>query len=308
MAPVSGGGILAVVVVNHRRHDLLAGCLASLAASTRRPEIVVVVDNESDPAALTAALDPVAGAFDLRPRPDAGNKGYATSCNRGAAAAPEADRLLFLNADTELGPDALAACLDALEADPRTGIVTAQLVRPDGERDHACHRGLPTPSAALFHTLGLDRRFPRSRRLARYTLGWLDPASTHEVEACSGAFLLVRSALLARVGGWDEAYRFYAEDLDLCARVRAAGSRIVYVGSARVLHVKGASSGIGRPEAELDAAQRAIRDRVRGEIARSHRRYWELHLAAGTPRPLRAPVRAWLALTERRAGQGRGSA
>lgn len=305
---MSGGGTLAAVIVNHRRHDLLAACLASLAASSRPPEIVVVVDNESDPEALARALAPVTGAFDLRPRPDAGNKGYAASCNRGAAAAPEAERLLFLNADTELGRDALAACLAAQDADPDAGIVTAQLVRPDGERDHACHRGLPTPSAALFHTLGLDRRFPRSRRLARYTLGWLDPGSTHEVEACSGAFLLIRAGLLARVGGWDEAYRFYAEDLDLCARVRAAGSRILYVGSARVLHVKGASSGIGRPDAELDAAQRAVRDRVRGEIARSHRRYWEVHLAARTPRPLRAPVRAWMALAERRADQRSGPA
>lgn len=296
-APATARPPLGVVVVHHRTPDLLRRCLLHLAASTTPPERIVVVDNESDPGALAAAT---AGIDRLVLRPDPGNKGYSASCTAGAAAAGT-PLLLFLNADTAVDPDCLARCTDALLADPSVGIVTARLERPDGRLDHACHRGDPTVGASLAWTLGLARRRPRSRRLAGYTLGWLDPLTDHDIAACSGAFLLIRAATLGRIGGWDGAYRFYGEDLDLCARVRAAGLRVRYVGTARALHEKGASSGFGLPDAALDPARRAARARLRADAAAAHQRYFRIHVAPRTAAPARVLAGAWLALGVRRA-------
>ena len=136
---------------------------------------------------------------------------------------------------------------------------------------------------------------PGSRRLGHYRLSWLDPLTVHDVEACSGAFLLIRRAALAAVGGWDERYWFYAEDLDLCLRVAQAGWRVRYVGTATATHVKGGSSNLRRAPRELTEAQRATRQRVREAAVESHERFYREHLAAGTARPLRPLVRAMFA-------------
>ena len=159
------------------------------------------------------------------------NPGYAAACNRGAAAA-SGDWLLFMNADVMVDAACLGAVLAEAAPDPGIGIATCRLVRPDGSLDHACHRGIPSVLDSLIYKARLDRLAPRSRRLGHYRLSWLDPWTVHDVEACSGAFLLIRREALEAVAGWDERYWFYAEDLDLCLRVTQAGWRVRYVGTA----------------------------------------------------------------------------
>ena len=287
---------LGVVVINYRRHDLLRTCLQALTASSRPPERIVVVDNATDPAALDTALAGMPEVLALR---NDGNPGYAASCNQGRRAAGT-DLVLFLNADVTVAPDCLEQAVGALVADPDVGIVTARLERPDGSLDHACHRGLPTPEAALWYSLRMHRLRPESRRFAAYTMSWLDPATEHDIEACSGAFLLLRAETLDAIGGWDEGYWFYAEDLDVCLRVLRAGLRVRYVPAAVAVHVKGASSNLRADDRRLAAAEQATRDRVRLAIVASHLRFYRLHLAATTPRPLRWLVEARFALDRRR--------
>ncbi len=131
---------------------------------------------------------------------------------------------------------------------------------------------------------------PRSKRLGHYRMSWLDPSTVHDVEACSGAFLLIRRETLEAVGGWDERYWFYAEDLDLCLRVTQAGWRVRYVGTTTALHVKGGSSNLRRSRDDLTDEQRATRRRVQMAIIDSHERFYREHLQAGTARPLRPLV------------------
>lgn len=208
--------------------------------------------------------------------------------------------MLFLNADVELEPGCLAACVAEMGADRSIGIVTCRLVRPDGRLDHACHRGLPTPLAALAYALKLDRLFPRSRRLARYRMAWLDPTTVHDVEVCSGAFMLMRRELLEEVGGWNERYWFYGEDVDLCLRVAAVGRTVRYVGTASAVHVKGASSLLRRPRRELTPAEIAHRRRIQRAIIESHGLLFREHLMTGTPRIVSALVLVLLAVQRAR--------
>lgn len=286
---------LGVVVVSYRRYDLLRTCLLALDGSARRPDRIVVVDNASDQGALERA---VAGIPSVQVIANSGNPGYAASCNQGAGAAAT-DLVLFLNGDVTVAPDCLDRVTAAIEADPGVGIVTARLERPDGSLDHACHRGIPTAAAALWYALRLHRLRPRSRRFAAYTMGWLDPRTDHDIEACTGAFLLIRRADLEAIGGWDEGYWFYAEDLDLCLRVLRAGLRVRYLASAVAIHVKGASSNLRSDARTLDPEEQATRDRVRLAIVASHHRFYRLHLAATTPAPLRLLVEARFRLDRR---------
>jgi GT2 family glycosyltransferase len=288
--------VISVVVVDFRSSQLVDACVRSVLAGTRVPDEIVIIDNEGQgrPSAWDTATAPVVRTLTF-PR----NLGYSASCNAGAAAT-SGDVLLFLNADVTLDPECLERCVGALTSEPDIGIVTCRLVRPDGTLDHACHRGLPTPLSSVAYKLRLHRLFPRSRRLGRYTMAWLDPLGEHDIEACSGAFMLLPRTVLDDAGGWDERYRFYAEDLDLCLRVRQAGRRVRYVGTATATHVKGAFSKHGVRDRELDASERSVKRRVRREIARSHRLFFEEHMRARSPRPVRAAISLIFALQELR--------
>jgi GT2 family glycosyltransferase len=286
---------VSAVIVDHHRQDLVVEALGALRAGTRPPDETIVVETDTSSApSLASAPDRLVILGD--------NPGYAAACDRGAAVA-RGEWLLFMNADVTVSPTCLELVLDEAASDPTIGIVTCRLVRPDGSLDHACHRGIPSVLDSAAYKSGLDRLASRlapwSRALGHYRMAWLDVQETHDVEACSGAFLLIRASALAAVGGWDERYRFYAEDLDLCLRVRREGWRVRYVGAASALHYKGSSSHLRRSSRELTPEERATRQRVRTEIVASHRRFYLEHLEADTPRVLRPLVRAMFALQRR---------
>jgi GT2 family glycosyltransferase len=284
--------LLSVIIVNFRSHALVNDCLRSLLAGTMQPDEIVVIDNEADGGGLASDL---AAEPRIRLSERSDNPGYAASCNAGAALAG-GDQLLFLNADVTVDPDTLERCWSVLSADPAIGVVTPRLVRPDGSMDHACHRGLPTAGASLAYKLRLHRLFPRSHRLARYTMAWLDPSTDHDIEACSGAFLLVSRQDLDAVGGWDERYRFYGEDLDLCLRLTDRGLRVRYLGSVRATHLKGAFSHRDTPDAALDDSQRAVKRWVEREIIASHRLFFEEHIRDRSMAPTRLAIQLMFAL------------
>jgi len=289
---VSSTATVAAVIVNYERYDLLGQCIGSLLASSRRPDEIVVVDNSTDRARMVA----VEAAFpSIRVVANDDNRGYAVACNQGWLATT-ADHVLFLNADITLRPDCLALCMDEALAHPDVAIVTCRLVRPGGGFDHACHRGTPTPLASLAYALRLHRIFPRSRRLGRYTMSWLDHSSAHDIEACSGAFMLISRADLQAVNGWDERYWFYAEDVDLCLRLRRRGKRVRYLGIATAIHVKGASSRLRVSSRRLTLDDRRHKRRVQRAIVDSHRFFFQEHFQRTTPLPLSIAIRGMFAL------------
>ena len=291
--------MLSAIIINHRSSMLADAAARSLLGGSLAPDEIVVIDNEGTDGGLSA---------ELRARPDvrlvarAENPGYSASCNLGAKSA-RGDILLFLNADVALEPDCLRRCAAILADDPGIGIVTARLVRPDGTLDHACHRGLPTTASSLAYLLRLHRLAPRSRRLGGYTMSWLDPLTEHDVEACSGAFMLMPRAVLDAAGGWDERYRFYGEDLDLCLRVRDAGWRVRYVADAVATHVKGAFSLRDVPDEALTPEQRRHKLAVRRDVLAAHRLFYAEHLEAGAAWPMRRAAELLFRVQERRLSQ-----
>ncbi len=276
------------VVVNFRRYDLLVTCVDSLTASSSPPAEIIVVDNESDASGLAefTARYPAAQVIANKT-----NTGFAFACNQGWRAS-SAPFVLFMNPDVTVEQGCLRECLAEIGSAADIGALTCRLVLPDGRLDHACHRGIPTPSASLAYKLRLNRLFPRSRLFGRYTMSWLDPLTVHDVEACCGAFMLVRRSVLETVGGWDEHYWFYGEDLDLCVRIGGLGKRIRYLGTSTAVHLKGASSHLRERTRDLGPRDRATKRKVQAAIIDSHTRFFRQHFERSTPWLIGALIRA----------------
>lgn len=230
---------LTIVIVHYNTPDYLERCLQSIEAETRQVEWrVVLVDNASREQhfsplmqrhpRLECLLNPV-------------NLGFAAGCNRGIRHRP-APFYLLLNPDCVIQEGAIDRVFRFLQERPEAGIVGCRVNNPDGSLQLACRRSIPRPSTAFFRFSQLSRLFPRSRRLARYNLSFIDDHQTHEVEAVSGSFLMFRHQLISQIGLLDESFFLYGEDLDFCYRALQKGWKIYYYPQARIVHHKRRSS------------------------------------------------------------------
>jgi N-acetylglucosaminyl-diphospho-decaprenol L-rhamnosyltransferase len=203
--------------------------------SAGTPE-VVVVDNASrdtSVAALLAALPDVTVIH----APE--NVGYARAANLGTAAT-RAEVVAVLNPDTCLEPGTAAACLRRLDEVERVAACGPRLKNTDGS-DYPSARSNPSVPLAVMHGL-LGLWWPKNSFTTRYRQLDADPDRPRVVDWISGAALWLRRTSLDAIGGWDERYFMYLEDVDLCWRLRRAGWDIAYEPEAVVWHVQGAST------------------------------------------------------------------
>jgi GT2 family glycosyltransferase len=153
----------------------------------------------------------------------------------------ERDFLLVLNPDCFVEPASIAVLAAALDGDPALGFTGPRIDLESGRPDHACLRNDPDPIGALLYFSRLPRLLRRPS-LNRYSLAHADYDAEQDLQAGTAACLMVRGADFGAVGGFDEAFFMYGEDLDLCRRLRAAGHLGRYVPRARALHLKGEAS------------------------------------------------------------------
>ena len=234
-----GGGRVDVVVVTFESEEHIGPCLASLRAEGVRA--VVVADNASEDGTATAVAAADSAARFL---PLGANLGYGRAVNRGAAAlgdAPSgADVLLVINPDTVVHPGALSALVAALDADPGLGIVGPAVVNTDGSL-YPSARTFPDLLVATGHAFfGLVA--PRNRFSRRYKLLDWDHTTARRVDWVSGSAFCIRRSVFDAVGGFDEAFFMYMEDVDLCWRLGRAGWGVGYEPAATVTHVQGVST------------------------------------------------------------------
>ena len=228
---------VSTIIVNYNAGSLLRGCVESLLQCPLNIEIIVV-----DNASTDGSLDALAGLPVQIIRNDY-NAGFAAACNAGVNAA-SAPYLLFLNPDTYFSPGALTCLLDALRSDEQTGMAGGLLINPDGTEQGGGRRAIPTPWRSFVRAFGLVRfsnRWPRlfyDFHLHRQPL----PEGNIEVEAISGACMMVSREAIQDVGAWDERYFLHCEDLDWCMRFRQKDWKILFVPSARIYHALGACS------------------------------------------------------------------
>jgi GT2 family glycosyltransferase len=196
------------------------------------------------------------------------NLGFSKANNRGTAVAT-GEIVLFLNSDTRVAVDALVKPCDYMTAHPEVGALTVNLVYPTGERDPDNHRGFPTPWNALCHFSGLSKLLPNNPTYNGYFQSFLDFSQTHPVDVIAGSYMMMPMTLCRELGGWDESYFFYGEDIDFCYRINQAGYQIIYFPEVEVIHYKGASSGLRKESAHLAKPPKETRVKVAKESVRA---------------------------------------
>lgn len=220
--------------MNYNAGLLLASCVKN---ALEQSDQVVVVDNDSCDGSLKYLEDTIADRHDLTIIRNRLNLGFASACNIGSQYAKN-ELILFLNPDCILGRNAVFELVAAMNENYMAGIAGPYLANSDGTEQEGGRRALPTPWRAFVRAFGLYR-------LARW---WPDlfsdfhlhtqpvPDRPVEVEAISGACLVIKKELLFRIGLWDERYFLHCEDLDLCMRVRQGGNLVLFVPTARSVH------------------------------------------------------------------------
>jgi N-acetylglucosaminyl-diphospho-decaprenol L-rhamnosyltransferase len=236
---------LSIVILNYNTRDHLRACLralqvessTSLGGGAIEVEVIVVDNASSDGSADMVASEFLWVRLVRSPR----NGGFAFGNNQALRLCSGAN-VLLLNPDTVMPSGGLARLLACLKAHPEAGIVGPKLLKPDGSMHLACRRSFPTPSVAFYRFSGLSRLFPHSPRFGRYNLTFVDPDQAIEVASVCGACLLVRSAVIERIGLLDERFFMYGEDLDWCLRTRLMGWTVRYEPGIVVQHQHGAAS------------------------------------------------------------------
>jgi N-acetylglucosaminyl-diphospho-decaprenol L-rhamnosyltransferase len=239
MEAAEGGGAapITVVVVSWNTRELLANCLEGLREDAQSGLADVwVVDNASDDGSPAMVRERFGWARLIEP---ASNLGFGAAVNR-VASQTSTPWLVAANADVRPGPGALATLVATASAGPRTGIVAPRLVQPDGTTQYSAHP-FPTLRNALIFNLGLRRLMSGDLEQAVFPAGW-DPDQPSSPDWVHGALLLIRRAAWDAVGGFDERQWLYAEDLDLCWRLRRAGWIVRYEPAARVEHAVSAAT------------------------------------------------------------------
>ena len=228
---------LSVIIVNWNVRDLLRRCLHSILASLPACQLeIIVVDNGStdgSPEMVRTEFPQV----HLMANPD--NRGFTAANNQGLAVA-RGRYVLLLNPDTEVVGDALETLVAFADAHPDVGVVGPQLLNPDGTVQSS-RRRFPTQATALLESTWLQPYAPR-RLLARYYVLDRPDDEVQDVDWVTGAALMARREAVEQVGPLDEGFFMYSEELDWCRRFRAAGWRVIYLPTARIIHHEGKSS------------------------------------------------------------------
>ncbi|MEO6027323.1 MAG: glycosyltransferase [Candidatus Binatia bacterium] len=225
---------LSIVVPTRDTRGLTLACLAAVARELPRDGEIVVVDDGSRDGSADAI---VAAHPTVRVLRHEASRGFSVAANAGLAAAT-GDVLVLLNSDTEVLPGALASLCRAIEGRPRLAAAGALLVEPDGRAQWS---GGAVPDARWLFALAsgvaaLAARVPGYRR-------WR-PVSGHRtgaVEWVPATAVALRADAWREQGPFDEGFRLYAQDLDLCLRLRAAAWEVAVVADARVIHHRGAT-------------------------------------------------------------------
>jgi hypothetical protein len=226
-----------IVIVSWNVRDLLRDCLRSIAQTRGDLAVETIV---VDSASTDGSPDMVATEFpQVTLIAATENVGFPRGNNMGIAKA-HGRYILLLNPDTILHENALAHMVTYLENHLDVGVVGAQLLNDDGSVQSS-RRRFPTLTTAFFESTWLQAHAPQ-RILNRYYALDIADDQTSDVDWVMGACLMTRQEIAQSVGGLDEGYFMYSEELDWCRRIKMAGWRVVYLPTAQVTHYQGKSS------------------------------------------------------------------
>jgi len=230
---------LSIIIVNYNVKEFLQNLIHSIKKAVSGLEYeIIIVDNASDDGSVELLREKFPK---IKLIINKENLGFGKANNIGLSIA-KGDYFLLLNPDTLVAEDTFKKMISFFEDTPKAKLAGCKILNPDGTLQLACRRSFPGPWTSLCKVTGLSSLFPNSKLFARYNLTYLDENKTYEVDAISGSFMMMRKEVYLKVGGFDEQFFMYGEDLDLCYRIQQAGFKVYYVHDTQIIHYKGEST------------------------------------------------------------------
>ena len=229
---------ISIIIVSWNARDFLRGCVNSINETCQDLDVeIIVVDNASS----DGSAEMVRATFpEVTLELTGHNQGFAQANNIGIKMA-RGEYYAFINSDVIVHPGCLAALIAFLQVHPDVGLVGPRVSGGDGKLQRTCRR-LPTVWNTFCRAFALDSILGRWPLFSGREMRHWNHESQDEVEVISGCFWVARRAAVERVGGLDERFFFYAEDVDWCKRFRNSGWKVAFVPGATATHFGGASS------------------------------------------------------------------
>ena len=230
---------LSIIIINYNVKEFLQNLLHSIEkASANISKEIIIVDNASDDGSVELIKQRFPSCKLIS---NDKNLGFGKANNQALKIAT-GKYFLLINPDSIVSEDTFDKMIAFFKKNSEAGLAGCKILNPDGTLQLACRRSYPGPWTSFCKVTGLSNLFPRSKIFARYNLTYLDENKTYEVDAISGSFMMMRKEVYDKVGGFDEEFFMYGEDLDLCYRIKSAGYKVFYVHRTQVIHYKGEST------------------------------------------------------------------
>ena len=228
---------VSVIIVSYNVKEYLDHAIDSLIRTSEDNLEIIVVDNNS----FDGSVEHIKNLYpDVYVIANEDNVGFGKAVNQAAKAAL-GDYYLILNPDTVVQENTISTFVNYLEKNNNVGMVGPKILNSDGTLQAACKRSFPTLRVAIPKLLGFDKLFPKSEWAGKYNLTYLDPDHTCTVDAISGSCMFIRKELFYELGGFDEQFFMFGEDLDICYRIWQAGYEIHYLHETQIFHYQGES-------------------------------------------------------------------
>lgn len=230
---------ITIIIVNYKVKEYVANLLDSIQKSKGDLRIqVIVVDNNSGDGSVSYLnqLYPQITYIE-----NSVNVGFGRANNQALELA-DGEYTLLINPDTIVSENCLRVMKEYMDDTPQCAASGCKILNSDGTLAPESRRSVPTISSSIYKVLGLTYLFPNNRHFGKYYLSWLPEDEVNKIPVLSGSFMFFRTHVLKEMGGFDERFFMYAEDIDLCYRVNQKGMEIHYVPYTSVVHYKGESS------------------------------------------------------------------
>ena len=238
MNQISNETSVSVIIVSWNAKDYLEKCLDSLAINGGRyPLEIIVVDNDSSDGSPELVEKRYPQVRLIR---SGSNLGFAKANNIGLAQS-SGDVLLLVNSDVEVLPGCIDGLVRHLQSDASVGMAGPRITGGDGLLQRSC-RSFPTLWNMLCRALGLDTVLGKWKLFSGYSMRYWSQTETRPVDILTGCFWAVKRQAYEEVGGLDEAFFIYGEDMDWCKRFWMKGWKLTFLATSRAIHYGGGSS------------------------------------------------------------------
>ena len=238
---------VSVIICNYNEENFVEDCLSHLKDSYENLEVIVKNQGSTD-----GSIELLKEEFPWVNIIDGDNDGLSKGYNK-AVKESSGEFILFLGMDTKLSKGSIDYLVEYMNDNPKVGLATLKLILKDGNMDIDCHRAFPTPINAIAKFSGVGKIFPNSRFFNGFFMPGEDLSKPHEIDNCISHFMFVRRKAYESVGGFDEDYFLWGEDIDFCYRLKVLNDwKIMFLPKFTCFHWKGGSMGIRNTTRHLE--------------------------------------------------------